>query len=305
MPENLKRFSNLHLHLGLAIGILSVSTGSIFIRYAQLEASSLTIAAYRMGIAFCVVLLPTLLFERRGLSSLTKVDFRLALLSGCFLAVHFATWIYSLEYTSVAISVVMVNTAPLWVALFTPLVTSDRISRTMAVAVGISISGVAVIGSGFDGHLNASDNFIGTTLATLGGIGLAGYLLVGRELRLRHSLGVYATVCYGSAALLLWTVVILARQQLTGFTSATWWSLIGVALISQVMGHSLNNWALRFLSSSAVAVALLGEPVISSVLAYFLFEESLSAVQVLGALLVLLGIYLAVRTERGISEEER
>lgn len=296
MHEIADRSTSPFTYLGLAVGVFSVSTGAIFIRFAQEEAPSLTIAAYRLGIASFVFAVPTLLFLRSELLRLTARDWWLAGMSGLFLALHFATWIYSLSFTSVAISVVMVNTAPLWVALFTPMVTSDRISGPMAVAVGCSVLGAAVIGFGLLDQSSTSNNLLGIVLATMGGIGLAGYLLFGRELRSRHSLCVYATVCYGTAAVLTWALVLLTGQKVTGFTAGTWSALLGVALISQVLGHSLNNWALRFLSSSVVAVALLGEPVLSSIFAFFLFDEAISVVQVFGAALVLIGIYLATRT---------
>lgn len=287
-----------YAYVALAVGVLSVSTGAIFVRYAQHEAASLTIAAYRMGIAFVVVLIPTLVSHRRELQSLTYRDGQLAATSGLFLAIHFATWIYSLEITSVAISVVMVNTTPLWVGLLTPLMTGERLSRGTILGIAISVIGAVVIGCGLqsDGHL--SNGLLGVTLATIAAVGLAVYLLIGRNLRRRHSLGVYVTVCYGSAAGYLCLAAIVTGQQVAGFSLSTWWYLIGLALVSQILGHTTNNWVLRFFSASMIAVALLGEPVCATLLAYFLFDETLTAVQVGGGALILVGIYLAARAER-------
>src|SRR5699024_3708780 len=107
--------------LALALGILAVSTAAIFIRYAQAEAPSLVIAAYRLSLA-ALLIAPFALSRRRAeLAALGRRDLWLALLSGFFLALHFAPWITSLEYTTVASSVVLVTTTPLWVALLSPL----------------------------------------------------------------------------------------------------------------------------------------------------------------------------------------
>jgi len=284
-------------YLVLMVGVLSVSTGAIFIRYAQQEVASLTIAAYSLGIAFVVVVVPTLITQRRELFALTYRDARLAAISGLFLALHFAAWIYSLELTTVAISVVFVSTTPLWVGLFSPLIVSERLSSATLLGIAVSVVGAVVIGGGMQADGGASNHFLGWLLATLGAVGLAVYLLIGQNLQQRHSLGVYVTICYGTAASYLVLAAVGAGQQFIGFTRSTWWYLIGLAIVSQVVGHSANNWALRFFSASLIAVALLGEPICSSLWAYLLFGETLTTVQIAGAALILVGIGLAARAE--------
>ena len=288
----------IYAFIALSCGVLAVSCGAIFVRFAQKEAPSLSIAAYRMGIAFVVVLIPTLIKHRRELRSLNYRDFGLAATSGFFLALHFATWVYSLEFTSVAISVVMVNTSPLWVGLLTPLLTRERLVSATMIGIAVSVIGASAIGWGLDSDGDSSGNLIGGGLATVGAGGLAVYLLIGRELRRRHSLGVYVTVCYGTAALYLSVAALFTGQQITGFTPSTWWFLIGLALVSQILGHTTHNWALRFFSASMVAVVLLGEPIFSTLFAYLLFHESLSPIQLGGAALILIGIYIAARAEK-------
>lgn len=287
-----------YAYAALAVGVLSVSTGAIFSRYAQYEAASLTIAAYRMGIAFVVVLVPTLVSHRSELRSLTYRDAALAATSGLFLAIHFAMWIHSLEITSVAVSVVMVNTTPLWVGLLTPLMAGERLSRGTILGIALSIIGAVVIACGLESNRHLADGLLGGTLATIAAVGLAVYLLIGQNIQRRHSLDVYVTVCYGSAAGYLYLAAIGTGQQITGFSLSTWWYLIGLALVSQILGHTTNNWVLRFVSASMIAVALLGEPVCATLLAYFLFDETLTTGQVGGATLILVGIYLAARGER-------
>lgn len=292
------RFSAFGAYCALAVGVAASSTGAIFSRCAQQEASSLTIAAYRMGFAFVVVLIPTLIKQRRELLSVSYRDLGLGALSGFFLAVHFAAWIYSLELTSVAISVVLVNTAPLWVGLLTPLLTHERLSRATTLGIVLSVLGAAVIGCGFGNIDGGSNNPVGAAMAVLGAIGMAGYLLIGRGFRKRHPLGVYVTICYGAAAAFLALTALCTGQQMVGFSAPIWIYLISMALVCQIIGHTTNNWALRFFSASMVAVALLGEPVFSAMLAWLAFGETITLVQLCGSALNLAGIYAATRVEK-------
>ena len=281
----------------LGVGVLSVSTGAILVRYAQGEASSLAIAAYRMGIAFVIVLAATLVKCRGELLTLPRRDLMLGVLSGLFLAVHFATWISSLAFTSVANSVVLVNTIPLWVGLLTPLVTRERLGRATIISIIVSVVGAVIIGLGIEGGSESSRHLLGGALATVGAVGAAAYILIGRNLRRRHSLLVYVTVCYGTAAAFLWAAVLVSGQRVAGFSGQTWGALIALALVSQILGHTTYNWTLRYLSASMIAVSLLAEPIVGTLLAFLLFSESLTVVQAVGAGLILTGIYLAAKGE--------
>ena len=279
----------LQADLALLCAVLAISTGSIFVRWA--DSHALVTAAYRLGLAVALIA-PLAVWRARGeLWSLSVRDWGWAGLSGLFLAFHFATWISSLRYTSVANSVVLVNTVPIWVALLTPWVTQDRIAARTWQSVGLSVLGGVLVGAG-DWALSGQA-LLGDALALAGSLGLAGYVLLGRRLRSRLSLVAYVTVCYGSAAVLLWAVVGASRLPITGFSAGTWGALLGMALISQHVGHSGYNYALRFFSASLIAVTLLGEPILSTVWAYFLFDEGLTWLQGTGGVLILLAIYLA------------
>lgn len=276
-------------------GVVAVSTGAVFVRLA--DAPALVTAAYRMGLA-TVILLPFAV--RHAGAELRRLSFKdvgLAGLSGLFLALHFATWISSLDYTSVANSVVLVNTIPLWVALLAPFLTHDRVGRRTVLSAVVCVSGGVVIGWG-DISGGGGSALRGDLLAVVGAMAAAVYLLLGRRLRARLSLLAYVTVCYASAAVLLWLLVFALRLPVCGFSAGTYWAFLGMALISQIAGHSSYNWALKWFSSSLVAVSLLGEPVGSTILAYFVLGERLSVVKVLGGGLILIGIYLAAAQER-------
>lgn len=296
--------------LVLGFGILAVSTASILIRFAQRDAPSLGIAAWRLSLAV-LVLMPFALIKRRSeLSALTGKERRLAVLSGVFLAFHFAAWITSLEYTSVTSSVVLVTTAPLWVALLSPVILKEPISRLMTVGMLFALAGGLMVGtsdtctiSGFHltcpglGDFLRGKAFFGDLLALSGAIFAAGYLLIGRQLRVRLSLLTYIFIVYGVAAVVLVFSTLAARQPLFGYQPVTYLWLLALALLPQLIGHTSYNWALAYLSAAYVSISILGEPIGTSILAFFLLDEKPTLLRVSGAAAILLGIYLATRSE--------
>jgi drug/metabolite transporter (DMT)-like permease len=275
-------------------GIIGVSTGAIFARLA--DAPALVTAAYRVGLA-ALILIPLAGWKATDeLGRLSKHDFKLAMLSGFFLALHFATWISSLDYTAIANSVVLVNTIPLWVGLLTPLITGDRIQKPTLISMGLSVVGGAIIG--FGDFATGGQALWGDLLALVGALCAAIYLLLGRNLRRKLSLLSYVTLCYGSAALVLWLVVLLFGLPITGFSTQTVAAFWAMAIISQILGHSSYNWALKWFSTGFVAVALLGEPIGSTILAYLIFNEGLTWLKFSGGLLILAAIYIAAAGEK-------
>ncbi|MDO9509599.1 MAG: DMT family transporter [Thermovirgaceae bacterium] len=278
----------------LLLGVIGISTGSIFARYA--DASPIVISFYRTGIAAAVMLPLVLLRHREEMLALGRGDFFRVLLAGMFLALHFSTWITSLFYTSVASSVVIVQTIPVWTAILAPFVSKERVSRLTWAGIGVSFCGVLVISAG-DFALGGTALF-GDLLALAGAWFATLYFLTGRVVRAKVSLPVYTFICYGASAVVLLVVILLAGLPLKGFSSCTWGAFVGMALISQIMGHSSYNWALRYLSASLVAVALLGEPIGATILAWVLFGETLTLAKVIGGALILAGIVTAVKGER-------
>lgn len=300
-----------HPFLAIFFGILAVSTASVFIRYAQAYAPSLVIAAWRLGLA-TVVLTPIVLRRYQPeLRSLTRHELGLGLLSGSFLAVHFATWITSLEYTTVASSVVLVSTSPLFVALLAPLFLKERISRFVAAGLVLALGGVTIVAvsdtcTWSNAHLTCppllkfieGKAFFGDLLAITGALAGACYMIIGRLLRSRISVISYIFVVYGMAAVVLVVVMLAAQQPPFGYPPIAflWFALL--ALVPQLLGHSTFNWALGYLSAAFVSLTLLGEPIASTILAYFLLNETPTGLKVFGAILILAGIMLASRSER-------
>ena len=280
-------------YAALVSGVIGISTGAIFARLAQ--APSLVIAAYRVGLAAAMLFPVTLLLYRKELFSLKRGDLAQLAAAGFFLALHFAAWIASLSCTTVANSVVLVNTNPLWVGLLAPVVAKERIHRLAKLGIILSLAGVMVLAVG--DFSSGEQALKGDLLAVAGGFCAAVYILFGRRLRRRLSLMVYVTLCYGSAALFLWAGVLATGSPAAGYTSQTWIYFWAMAIIPQIIGHTSYNWALRWLSASMIAVSLLGEPVGSSLLAYLIFGERPGMSTLSGGVLILVAIYITASGE--------
>lgn len=277
------------LWLLIGAGISAVSTASILIRLA--EAPALVIACYRVAVA---ALLLGPIVARNRLASRTSLDgraFRISLLSGVFLAFHFGFWIQSLKMTSIASSVTLVSTTPLFVALFSRIWLRELFDRWLLFGViSSTVGGFWVAGSDFtiDG-----ESFWGDLLALGGALMAAGYLVVGRSARITMDLASYTFVVYASAALTLLVLCAAIGLPLTGYTSSTYLILVLIALIPQLFGHTTFNWALRFLSPTTVAVLLMGEPIGATILAYLVFGESSSWSRAVGLIALGAGIVLS------------
>ncbi|MEK6256317.1 MAG: DMT family transporter [Chloroflexota bacterium] len=297
--------------LAIPLGILAVSTSSIFIRYAQESASSVVIAAYRLSIA-TIILLPIAIWKYKDeLKAVRRKELGLAAISGFFLALHFATWITSLEFTTVASSVVLVSTSPLWVALISKYTLKESLQRNVLVGLVIALAGSAVVGIAdscisVGGALQCpplsefiqGDAFYGDLLALAGAIAAAGYLLIGRNLRANMSLIPYVFLVYGFSAIVLIAIAFQSGQAAFGYPDSFYWWVFLVAVIPQLLGHSTFNWALRHLPATYVSITLLGEPIGSTILAILLLSEVPSPAKLFGAILILAGIILASRQNK-------
>ena len=301
----------LFLPLNLLIAILAVSTASIFIRFAQADgAPSLVIAAIRLTIASLILAPIAYIRYRIELKILTRKDLILGIISGAFLAIHFATWISSLEYTSVASSVVFVSTGPLWVAILSPLLLNERLTRVAIVGLVLALLGGTVIGlsdaciiqNGIQcpelSHILQGRAIWGNFLALCGAFAISGYLIIGRKVRAKMSLIPYIFLVYGISAIVLNILMVASKQSPFGYSPSAYGWIFLLAVIPQLIGHSTFNWLLRFLTATAVAVTTLGEPIGSAILAYFILGETPATATIVGGILILTGIYLASRKQQ-------
>lgn len=277
----------------LFIGVLSVSFAAVFIRLA--DAPPLVIAAYRLGIA-SVILIPFASMRfGKTLKKLSRSDILLVLLSGVFIALHFALWITSLSYTSIASSVVLVTSHPVFIAVISYFLWGERLNRPAVLGIIVALVGVVFINySGFSLHPQA---LFGNLLALLAAFFMGAYLVIGRQLRARINIWHYLAVIYTCAAIILLLATVVSGQSLVGYSSTTYTMLILLALVPQLIGHSSLNIAVRMMPVILVSVAILGEPVLATALGYFILGEWATTGEIVGGLLTLAGIFIVMRNK--------
>lgn len=276
----------------LAIALAAVSFGSIFVRLAA--APALAAALWRMTLAAAVVV-PVAVVGGGSRGAGAPHARLLAAAAGALLALHFAAWISSLDFTTVAISVLLVNTAPVWVALIAWAVTRQAPRWPTWLALALTLAGGGIIAAGEWGAGNAP---LGHLLALVGAAAMAGYLLLARQAQRTLPYLEYVGIAFGTAAAVLWLAVLVSGARWHGFSETTWLLLAGMAVVSQLVGHGGYNWALRHLHPVFVAVTLTGEPVLAAGLAWWLLGEPVPLRTAAGGVLVLGAIVAAARDAR-------
>ena len=277
----------------LTIGLVSISFASIFIKLCQ--APSIVIAFYRLGIASSLYWGYALIQNRNPVSTWSPAQLRLSLLSGLFLAIHFATWIASLEYTSVASSVVLVQTSPIFVALGSHFILREK--HRMATLSGILITILGALAVSVTDYSASPSSLHGNLLALAGAIGAAGYFLLGRKLRAGMGTLSYVTIVYSAAALFILLFVLLEKRPFFPYDVRTFALLAAIAIVPQMIGHTSLNWALKYFSATSVAIFTLGEPIGATFLAYILLGEKIGPLKLAGCAIILVGVCLVFLTE--------
>jgi len=273
----------------LPIGIVAVSTASVLIKLC--DAPSLIIATYRLVLA-SLMLLPYGSYKKmwRGWKG---VKIRWLIFSGLMLSLHFVFWIASLKYTSVASSVVLVTTHPIFVGIGASLFLKEHLGLRLILAIFFSVLGCGLIGYGDMGL--SKEAFLGDGMALLGAVAAAGYLLVGRRMRQNQDLIQYVFPVYSTAGLVLIILSLILHKPFFGYSPSTYLLFFLLALIPQLIGHTTLNWALKYLPASMVAIINLGEPIGSTILAFFILGEGLTLWKVLGGVLIFSGILIALK----------
>lgn len=273
----------------LVVGVAAVSTSGPLIREAA--APALAIAAWRNLFAVPVLAVVVLVAHRRAVRALDRPTARLVAVAGALLAAHFATWVPSIELTTVASSVALVCTQPVWVVLVER-ARGRPVPRRTAVGVGLAVVGVVVL-TGVDVQVSARALW-GDLLALAGGAFAAGYVLVGAEARRSLPNPVYTLGCYGVAGVLLGALALGGRQAMAGYDARTWWLLVALLVGPQLLGHSVFNRVLPSVGATVVSVAILFEVLGAALLAWWWFGEAPPAGAVPAAALLLAGLYLTV-----------
>lgn len=279
-------------------GILSVSSASIFIKFCD-DVSAIMISTYRLVISSLILLIISLI-KRMPLFSYNRNIYIWGMLGGLFLSFHFLSWISSLKYTSVASSVVLVDTNPIFVSILSYFFLKERQSISLVFAILLSISGAMLIATGDSSlqNLIITNNkaLIGDLLAICGAISGSAYLIIGSKLRKRLDIITYITIVYTFSAIFLLVISLIMRLEFTGYKSSSYIFMILLAVVPQLLGHSSFNWALRYLNPTFVSISILGEPICASFLAYIIFNEKIEGMQFIGISLIFIGIILGSRS---------
>jgi len=281
----------------VSVGIIAISFASIFIRFCN-DVPSIMIATYRLTLSSIILIL---IAKSKGIpiSSYNKRHILLGMLGGFFLSLHFFFWISSLKFTSVASSVVLVATNPIFVGLFSYLFFKEKQPAEVIIGIILSFSGSIILAVGdcsFQGLTDQNPSFLlGDILAFLGAIMASGYLMVGSKLREEMDILPYISMVYTFSAFFLLITSLALGISFIGYKQSSYFYMILLAIVPQLIGHTAFNWALKHLKASMVAIAILGEPIGASILAYFIFGETIKSFQSVGIILIFLAIIISSR----------
>ncbi|QHS24110.1 EamA family transporter [Virgibacillus sp. MSP4-1] len=278
-------------YIAVTVGVFSVSTAAVLVKMAD-QAPASIIANYRLLLAV-LIMAPYILWKRRNeFSFIYAKDWGLSILAGIFLAFHFILWFESLNYTSVASSVVFVTLQPVFAFIGTYLFFHERFTYGAIISMLITIIGSVIISWG-DLQISGLALF-GDILALLGAVMVTGYFLVGQNVRKRAPLATYTFIVYGISSLTLVIYNLILQQPFFGYDLDHWLVFLALAIIPTFLGHSLFNWAIRWVSTSAITMGMLFEPVGASILAYFILGENVTWFQILGGSIVIFGLILFI-----------
>ena len=286
-------------YIAISIGVVAISFSAILVRYSS--ADSGIMAFYRLFFS-SVILLP---FFIRGpikeVAHFRTREWLLSLVSGIFLAFHFILWFESLRYTSVASSTVLVTMQPLFAFVGAFFLFKERVTRGVLVSVIVAITGSVIIGAG--DTIGEGKALYGDVLALISCALITAYFLIGQILRRKVGLTAYTFTVYSMSAAVLGVYVWVENESFGPYPAAEWGIFLLLAIIPTLFGHSLLNWALGWVSSTTISVAILFEPVGASVFAYYLFHEQISFTQAIGSALILFGLacFILMSNSRRIS----
>ncbi len=276
----------------LIVAILAVGPSSVLIRLAGVPPISM--ALYRLLTATVTIGLIVLIRGRRDLIGIDARAFGLSVVSGIFLALHFGSWISSLDHTSVVNSVLIVTTQPVFAALLGMWYLREKLRPAVFAAIALALAGGAIISGGNP----QAGGWYGDFLALIGSVTAAAYLVVGREVRKTVSTFGYVLIAYATAALILGVWAVAIQSPLSGFPAMSWLWMVLAGLGPSVIGHTLYNRALKYFSAHTVATTILGEPVVATILAALVLAEYPSMWAIVGAVPIVLGVVWAIRLER-------
>lgn len=281
---------SIHPYIPIVIAIVSISFSAILVKLSNAESG--VIAFYRMFLS--VLIMAPIFFAKylHEIKDLTKRDWLFSSIAGIFLAFHFILWFESLNYTSVASSTVLVTLQPLFTFIGTYFFFKERLSFKTIVSGFIAIVGSVLISWG--DFLVSGKALYGDMLALIACGLVSAYMLFGQDVRKRISLMTYTTVVYTASMICLFFYVLIKGESFGPYPPIEWVWFLLLAIVPNLFGHSILNWALKWVSANTISIAILLEPVGATILAYIIFNEHLLATQVFGGIVVIIGILLFV-----------
>ncbi|MCY3867421.1 MAG: DMT family transporter [Chloroflexi bacterium] len=305
MPSPDAETTPFRAYIVILIAIVATSSAAILIRLALDESMPpLLIACARLLIATVALTPMALRRYRERLARLSSDELKLIALSGICLAVHFTAWVTSLQFTTVLVSVVIVSTGPIWVAILEVIFLHIRLSRLVVIGLLVALTGGALIGIPLNGALEAGqagENFAATAagalLSLVGALTVSVYMLIGRKLRTKLPVIPYVWLVYGVASLSTLIVIGITSTPISGFRPQGYLVLLAMGLAPQLLGHSSLNYLLEYFPAAMVSMFSQLEPIGSAILAVILFQELPPGKQIAGSLIIIIGVILASRGE--------
>lgn len=298
-------------YVAIFAAVASIASAAILIRFALGESMpAILIACARLVVATTILTPIALGKYTQHIRALTRNELILAGVGGIFLAIHFIAWVSSLQYTTVLVSVVIVTTGPIWVAILEVLFLRLRLSSLVILGLLIALTGGILIGLPL-GDASSSTietggqdtNLYGAFLSWIGALAVSVYMLIGRKLRRKLPVIPYIWLVYGSATIILVTVVIFTQTPISGFSTFGYLILLAIGLVPQLIGHSSLNYALEYFPATVLSMFTQLEPIGSAILAYLLLAEIPPLQQIIGSGIILFGVLIASRGEA--SEKEK
>jgi len=270
------------------VGVFFTSLSSIIIRLSQ--APSLVISFYRMLFTVLLLLFPVMLKERGAIKGIKKKDFILCVISGVFLALHFASWIASISMTTISNSTILVSCSPIFVSLANFIILKEKFTSKMLTGLSMSIIGTIIIAIGSSGG-STSSMMTGNILAFMGAIFVAGYLVIGGIVRKNVSAGAYVFIVYSASVIVLFFMCIITKTPIYPYSPKEFMLFLALAIFCSILGHTVYNYLMKYISATMISVSTLCEPIFASILALIIFKEVPSLYTVIGGTIILSGVF--------------
>jgi drug/metabolite transporter (DMT)-like permease len=277
------------------VGVFFTSLSSIIIRLSQ--APALVISFYRMLFTVMLLLVPVLLKERKSIKSMHKKDLILCIISGVFLALHFASWIASINMTTISNSTILVSCSPIFVSLANFFILKEKFTSKMITGLSMSLVGTIIIAIGSKGG-STSSMMTGNFLAFMGAIFVAAYLVIGGIVRKNISAGAYVFVVYSSSVIILFFMCLLTNTPIYPYSPKEFLLFLALAVFCSILGHTVYNFLMKYLSATLISISTLCEPIFASLLALIIFKEIPSIYTIIGGTIILSGVFYYIVSQK-------